>query len=118
MVLFSHIAGGPVDLPKYEAMYQRCVFHNVPLVLHPIVPPWGEDIMDYSMIPMAGLMVDHSFAMLRLILSGVMERNPELTVVQPHCGGVLPYLWGRVENQTGVMKRGVENISQPVQSLL
>ena len=113
VVLYSHLAGGPVDDPKYEAIYQRCAFHGIPLVLHPIVPPWAGDIKDYSMIPMAGLMVDHSFAMLRLILSGIMERNPDLQVVHPHCGGVLPYLWGRVENQTMVMGRGMENISQP-----
>ena len=113
VILFSHLAGGPVDAPQYEPLYQRIAELGVPLMLHPIVPPWGEDIKDYSMIPMAGLMVDHSFAMLRLILSGILERYPALKVVQPHCGGVLPYLWGRVENQTEVMKRGIENISRP-----
>jgi predicted TIM-barrel fold metal-dependent hydrolase len=62
---------------------------------------------------MAGLMVDQSFAMLRLILGGVLERHPDLQVVQPHAGGVLPYLWGRIRNQTEVMGRGMENITQP-----
>jgi len=58
-------------------------------------------------------MADHSFAMLRLILGGVLERHPRLQMVQPHCGGVLPYLWGRIRNQTEVMGRGMENITQP-----
>ena len=64
------------------------------------------------MIPMVGLMIDYSFAMLRLILSGILERYPNLKVIQPHAGGVLPYLWGRVQSQTEVMKRGIENITQ------
>jgi predicted TIM-barrel fold metal-dependent hydrolase len=114
VVLYSHLADGAVDDPRYEPLYARIAELGLPLVLHPIVPPWASHIHDYSMIPMAGLMVDHSFAMLRLILSGIMERHPALIVVQPHCGGVLPYLWGRIEHQTGVMGRGVENISRPV----
>ena len=90
---------------------------GLPLVLHPCVPPWGAEIADYSMITMAGLMVDHSFAALRLVLSGVLERYPRLRVVQPHCGGVLPYLWGRIRHQTEVMGRGTERISRPATEL-
>jgi predicted TIM-barrel fold metal-dependent hydrolase len=113
IILYSHIEGGPVDAPVYEPIYQRAEEQEMPIVLHPTVPTWGEYIKDYSMIPMVGLMVDHSFAMLRLILSGVLERYPKLQVVQPHAGGILPYLWGRIRNQTEVMGRGVENITQP-----
>ena len=113
IILYSHIGGDPVDAPVYEPIYQRAEERGMPIVLHPTVPTWGEYIKDYSMIPMAGLMVDHSFAMLRLILGGVLERHPNLQVVQPHAGGVLPYLWGRIQNQTEVMGRGMENITQP-----
>ncbi|MBM3239797.1 amidohydrolase [Candidatus Poribacteria bacterium] len=113
IILYSHIEGDHVDAPAYEPIYQRAEAREMPIVLHPTVPTWGEYIKDYSMIPMVGLMVDHSFAMLRLILSGVLERHPDLQVVQPHAGGVLPYLWGRIKNQTEVMGRGVENITQP-----
>ena len=102
-----------MDAPVYEPIYQRAEEGEMPIVLHPTVPAWGEYIKDYSIIPMVGLMVDHSFAMLRLILSGVLERHPKLQVVQPHAGGVLPYLWGRIKNQTEVMCRGIENITQP-----
>jgi len=112
IILYSHIGGTPVDLPIYEPVYQRAGELDMPIVLHPVVPTWAEAIKDYSMIPMVGLMVDHSFAMLRLILSGILERYPSLQVVQPHAGGVLPYLWGRVQNQTEVMKRGIEKITQ------
>jgi len=113
VMLYSHIGEGPVDAPAYDPVYQRAEKLGVPVVLHPCVPPWAEEIKDYSMIPMVGLMVDHSFAMLRLILGGVMERYPRLKVVQPHCGGVLPYLWGRIRNQTEVMGRGMEHITEP-----
>ncbi len=112
VVLYSHIGGDPVDAPVYEPVYQHAEKRGMPIVLHPTVPSWGDHIKDHTMIPMAGLMMDHSFAMLRLILGGVLERHPHLEVVQPHAGGVLPYLWGRIRNQTEVMGRGIENISR------
>jgi predicted TIM-barrel fold metal-dependent hydrolase len=113
IILYSHLGGDPVDAAVYESVYQHADKRKMPIVLHPTVPTWGEYIKDYSMIPMAGLMVDHSFAMLRLILGGVLERHPNLQIVQPHAGGILPYLWGRIRHQTEVMGRGLEKITQP-----
>ena len=111
--LFSHIAGKPLDAPEFAPLYAAAERDQVPLVLHPTVPVWGEVVKDYSMIPMIGLMMDTSIAMLRLILSGTLERHPRLLVVHPHCGGVLPYLMPRVEEQTEVKHRGREHIRKP-----
>jgi len=111
--LFSHVAGTPLDAAEFEPLYAEAERDRVPLVLHPTVPTWADVIKDYSMIPMVGLMVDTSFAMLRLILSGTLERHPDLLLVHPHCGGVLPYLMPRVEEQTEVKRRGREHIRKP-----
>ena len=111
--LFSHVAGKPLDAPEFEPLYVAAENDRVPLVLHPTVPTWGEVVKDYSMIPMVGLMMDTSIAMLRLILSGTLERHPNLLIVHPHCGGVLPYLMPRVEEKTEVKRRGRERIRKP-----
>jgi len=112
MVLYSHINGTPVDAAVFEPVYRMAEERQVPVVLHPTVPTWGETIKDYSMIPMIGLMVDTSIAVLRLILSGILERYPNLKVLHPHCGGVLPYLMPRVVEQTEVKGRGREHIKK------
>jgi predicted TIM-barrel fold metal-dependent hydrolase len=112
-ILPSHIDGAPVDAPELEPLYARAAALGVPLVLHPTVPRWGAAIKDYAMIPMLGFMVDTSIAMLRLILGGVLERHPALRVVHPHAGGVLPYVMGRVEDQTEAKGRGREHITRP-----
>jgi predicted TIM-barrel fold metal-dependent hydrolase len=111
--LFSHVAGKALDAPEFETLYAAAERDQIPLVLHPTVPTWGEVVKDYSMIPMVGLMMDTSIAMLRLIVSGTLERHPDLLVVHPHCGGVLPYLMPRVEEQTEVKRRGREHIRRP-----
>ena len=108
----SHVEGAPLDAPQFEAFYAHVAARGVPLVLHPTVPVWGEAVKEHSMIPMMGFMVDTSFAMLRLILGGVMERHRTLEVLHPHVGGVLPYLMGRVLEQTEVKGRGRDHISQ------
>ena len=108
----SHINGTPVDDSRFEPVYARAAALGVPLVLHPTVPTWGNAISDRSMIPMIGFMVDTSIAMLRLILSGIMERHATLKVVHPHVGGVLPYVMGRVVEQTEVKRRGRDHINQ------
>ena len=111
-VLYSHIHGKPVDAPEFEHLYTLAEKEQVPLVIHPTVPTWAAVLTDYSMIPMIGLMVDHSIAMLRLILGGVLERHPDLLIVHPHCGGVLPYLMPRIEEQSEVKRRGRDNITR------
>lgn len=108
----SHINGDSLDDARFEPVYARAAELGAPLVLHPTVPTWAAAISDHSMIPMAGFMIDTSFAMLRLILGGAMERHPQLKVVHPHCGGVLPYLMGRVVEQTEVKRRGRDHITQ------
>ncbi len=110
IVLLSQVGGRGVDDPEWEQLYAESEADRIPIVLHPTVPTWAAAIHDYSMIPMMGFIVDHSFAMLRLILSGILERYPALKIVQPHCGGVLPYVMPRIDEQTEIKKRGREHI--------
>lgn len=112
MILYSHVNGTPVDDRSFEPVYQMAAKRQVPVVLHPTVPTWGEVLKDYSMIPMIGLMIDTSIAVLRLILSGILERYPDLLLVHPHCGGVLPYLMPRIVEQTEVKRRGRDHIKK------
>src|SRR5690242_15050821 len=44
-----------------------------------------------------GRVIEVSVAAMRLILSGVMERHPELKIVMSHTGGALPYQSGRMD---------------------
>jgi predicted TIM-barrel fold metal-dependent hydrolase len=113
VMLCSQIDDKPVDLPVYRPIYSELARLGLVIFLHPMVPPWGRHIGDYSMIPMMGFMVNESFCLMRLILSGIMEQNPSLRVVMPHCGGILPALSGRIWNQTVNMRRGMEHISVP-----
>jgi predicted TIM-barrel fold metal-dependent hydrolase len=113
IMLFSNIGGRPVDDPDFEPIYAHAESRNFPIVIHPTFPSYGAAIRDYMMIPMMGFQVDSSFALLRLILGGILERHPRLKILMPHVGGVLPYVIDRIDYQTEVMGRGRDNITQP-----
>lgn len=112
VMLFSHIGGRPVDDPVFEPAYAHAEKKGLPIVIHPTFPAWGAAIKDHMMIPMVGFQVDSSFALLRLILSGMLERHPGLQVLMPHLGGVLPYLSGRIDYQTETMGRARDHIKK------
>ena len=112
----SHINEKNLDDPEFFEFYAQLEARGIPLVLHPTVPVWGDVIKDYSLIPMMGFMVDTSIALMRLILSGTLDKYPELKIVQPHLGGILPYIMGRIQEQIEVKKRGNANIKKEIKS--
>lgn len=112
----SHINEKNLDDPQFAEFYAQLEARRIPLVLHPTVPAWGEVIKDYSLIPMMGFMVDTSIALMRLILSGTLDKYPKLKIVQPHLGGILPYIMGRIQEQIEVKKRGNANIKKEIKS--
>jgi predicted TIM-barrel fold metal-dependent hydrolase len=65
-----------------------------------------------------GNMFEDTVALLRLILSGVLDRHPDLKLVCPHLGGTLPYVFGRLEHQMNVLGRGPRDLECSPQDYL
>ncbi|MDE0164328.1 MAG: amidohydrolase family protein [Bryobacterales bacterium] len=59
------------------------------------------------------MIFDTTIALARIILAAILDETPRLKLLCPHVGGTLPYLIGRIDHQTQVLKRGAENISKP-----
>ena len=118
VMLCSHINYEPADLPVFEPIYEELARLGLTIFLHPMIPEWGAYVSDYDMIPSMAFMVVESFCLMRLILSGIVERNPKLKVVMPHCGGVLPALSGRIWNQSVNMGRCMDKITIPPVEML
>jgi predicted TIM-barrel fold metal-dependent hydrolase len=110
ILLYSNLDGKFPDEPAYRPLYAEAERRGVPILLHPALPMTYNAVSDYQMVSMLGLMFDTTIALCRLILSGVLDRHPNLKLVCPHVGGALPFLIGRVDHQTMVLKRGAENI--------
>ena len=113
ILLYSNLNGHFPDEEPFRQLFAEAEKRGIPVLLHPARPVTLDATRDYDMSTMIGMLFDTTIALLRLILSGVMEQHPNLKLVCPHVGGALPYLIGRVDYQTAVMKRGGDRIRQP-----
>lgn len=95
----SNARGGLIGLPEFLPLFERIQALGVVAVLHPVRTMMAEKLDRYGLEYIAGFPFDTSFAALTLILGGVMESLPDLNVLHPHLGGVLPYLAARIDRE-------------------
>jgi aminocarboxymuconate-semialdehyde decarboxylase len=110
------INGSPVYRPELEPFYERAASLAMPLFLHPtdlaLEGSFPDDVASapqtaFEQVPgtslggalqlSLGRVFDSSIAAMRLVLSGVMDRYPDLRIIHFHAGGVLPYVAGRLD---------------------
>jgi len=113
ILLYSNLAGEFPDEERFRPMFAHAHRLDLPVLLHPAYPMTFQATKAYEMAPMLGLMFDTTIALGRIILSGILDQYPKLKLVCPHVGGALPYLVGRMDHQTMVLKRGADKIRKP-----
>jgi aminocarboxymuconate-semialdehyde decarboxylase len=87
----THTDAFTLDEERFEPIYAKLAELKMPAVLHPdayIAPPF----MQHGLVAVLGMMMSSSLAGLRLILGGLLDRQPDLDLVIPHLGGTIPYL--------------------------
>ena len=88
-----------IDAERLEPFYDRVEELGVPLLLHPTDAIFADILDGYNeaLHLSLGRVVEVSAAAMRLVLSGVMERHPDLKLIMSHTGGALPYQSGRMD---------------------
>ena len=94
--LFSNINSRVLDSPEYMPVYRRVAELGVPLNMHPAVPLNQVGVDRSSLMVPLGFLFDTALNTVRLIESGLFDACPDLQLIVPHIGGVLPYLKGRL----------------------
>ncbi|MDE3074840.1 MAG: amidohydrolase [Chloroflexota bacterium] len=95
-----------IDAERLEPFYGRVEQLGVPLFLHPTDAVFTDilDGYDGALYLSLGRVIDVSVSAYRLVLSGIMERHPNLKVVMSHTGGALPYQAGRMDKNSKAAK--------------
>lgn len=93
----SNVAGRPLDDPMFHPVFEAAAHLDVPLFLHPNHPMVSASVEAYDLVPVAGFLIDTTIVTLRLVLSGVYERHPNLRIFLAHAGSLLAPLIGRVD---------------------
>jgi uncharacterized protein len=99
-----------LDAPRFDPVLECAARHGVPIYLHPAVPPQAVSAASY----MAGLpttvtarlqtsawgwhqeTADH---FLHLVLSGVLDRYPDLQIILGHWGEMVPFFLDRINEE-------------------
>ena len=100
--VYTDIAGKPLDAPEFMPLYEKMAELGRPIFIHPrglmSTPDYeGEEFSKYRLWTKLGWPYATAMAVYRLVYSGVIERFPGLKVVTHHCGGLIPYLAGRLD---------------------
>ncbi len=82
------IKGRFLDDPSFLPIFEQAVALNVPIYLHPGIPPAPVRETYYSGLGHA----------LRLILAGIFDRFPGLQIIIGHMGEMIPFMLERVNN--------------------
>lgn len=96
-MIFSHINEDTLDHEKFYPVWEAAADLGVPIVVHPTAPMYSEHLDDFRLNALLGFAYDTTAAAARMVLSGVLDRYPNLTLIQTHLGGVLPYMAERIE---------------------
>lgn len=79
-----------------EVVLARMADLGLAVVVHPSLEPLPSTYDDWMLTATLAPVVSSSLAVARLVLSGLLDRLPALTLVVPHLGGVLPYIAQRI----------------------
>jgi aminocarboxymuconate-semialdehyde decarboxylase len=103
----------PLDDPRFESFLATAAELNVPLILHPYdkLVRMRTELTDFYMSNLIGIPLATTLAASRLILSGCLDRHPNLKVILMHAGGFLPYQIGRLDHGYRVRPETGANIS-------
>jgi predicted TIM-barrel fold metal-dependent hydrolase len=99
-----------LDDPAFEPILARAEALDLPLYLHPGIPAPAVRNAYYDNLPgnfsftMAlsawGWHYDTAVHVLRLVLSGALDRHPRLKIVVGHMGEALPFMLDRIDETT------------------
>ncbi len=113
--------GRSLDHPSYADLLAAAVQFDVPVYIHPHLPPEPVRQAYYSDLPDGADRVIASAAwgwhsevaihVLRLVLNGVLDKHPKLKIVIGHMGEMLPVMLARIDEVSAL---DVGHLKRPI----
>jgi aminocarboxymuconate-semialdehyde decarboxylase len=87
-----------LDDPVFEPFWTEAESLGLPVMLHPAYQHAHPGFDGYHLTNVIGNMLETTIAIERLIMAGVLDRHPEVTIVIVHSGGYFAYQQGRLRH--------------------
>lgn len=115
-MIYSNVAGRPVDLDVDRGLFDTACDLDVPVLLHPTLPLAAATLREYELTSTLGYLFDTTTTALRLTLGGMFVRYPGLKFMVCHAGSLLPYQVGRIDHQAMHRPGGYGALAGPAPS--
>ena len=111
VTLGCSIAGRQLDDPAFGPFFAELDRRRTNVFLHPVGVSGGPESLQYGLNWMVGAPFEDTQAALRLVLSGITTRYPNMKVIVPHLGGTLPFLLQRLDDNADRQRRTGEPLN-------
>jgi 5-carboxyvanillate decarboxylase len=102
LIINSHTHGEYLDAPKFSPILEAAQSLDLPLYLHPREPSPAMigPFLDYGLYFAGwGFAAEAGLHAMRMIMSGVFDRYPQLKIVLGHMGEAIPFWLPRIDNR-------------------
>jgi len=93
----TNIDGKGIHEHDLWPFYERVAELGIPLFIHPFLPPGADEMRDFWLQTVLGVLFESALTAARFAFSGLLDAVPELKLVVPHIGGLIPYSLGRLD---------------------
>jgi len=110
-----------LDHPSYDDIFSAAVELDVPVYIHPHIPPTPVREAYYSGLePGAGRVLataawgwhsETAVHLLRLVLTGTLDKHPKLKIIIGHMGEMLPVMLDRIDKVSAL---DIEHLQRPI----
>jgi aminocarboxymuconate-semialdehyde decarboxylase len=118
VILGSNVDGRYLDDPTFTPVFERAEALRVPILVHPMPPADPDPTFTRGLVPLLGFVFNTSASVARMVLAGIFERLPALTLILGHLGGTLPYLMQRLDNGYRAYPEAREALPHPPSTYL
>ncbi|MPZ72591.1 MAG: amidohydrolase family protein [Nitriliruptorales bacterium] len=94
----TDVNGVDLDDARFEPLWEVLEDLGLVVLLHPAGFTQGERLTDYYLVNVIGMPLSSTVSVTRMILGGVFERHPALTMLVVHGGGYLTYYAARTDH--------------------
>jgi predicted TIM-barrel fold metal-dependent hydrolase len=96
VALMTSVGGKYLGDPTFEPLFDEIDRRKVVVYTHPNVPPGFDALELVFPAPLIEFVFDTTRAATNLVLSGTLERHPDIRLILSHAGGAIPYIAGRI----------------------
>lgn len=96
-MVLTNIHGKSID--QFSSFWGRVARHGVVVYLHPSDPvsaqgrPYEDE---YDLMHVFGWPYETTLALSRIVITGILDRYPNLRIISHHLGGMIPFFFGRI----------------------